>query len=54
MDCTARGKGNESRRGDKGGMGWSNSGSDDDEDRSSEYARRGMISGNSGSLYQLY
>ena len=34
MNCTARGKGNESRRGDKGGMGWSNSGSDDDEDRS--------------------
>ena len=32
MDCTARGKGNESRRGDKGGMGWSNSGSDDDSD----------------------
>ena len=30
MNCTARGKGNESRRGDKGGMGWSNSGSYDD------------------------
>ena len=34
MDCTAGGKGNESRWGDKGGKGWSNSGSDDDEDRS--------------------